>query len=76
MTNAKKALGSTPTTLRQLLGLREITLALVRFIATTGVDGRPRERELEEEIEVQDERQDMESERLGGDDKEESREED
>lgn len=44
------------------------------FIATTRAGRLPKERELKEEAETRDARQGMESERMEGDDEEESRE--
>lgn len=49
LVNCKKPLGSTSTTIQQLLGLREITLAVMKFIATTSAGKRPQEREFKEE---------------------------
>lgn len=70
----KKVLDNTPTTIRQLLGLRETTLAVMKFIAPTGGGRRPLENELAEETDARDTRQGVESERLKRDKKQENRE--
>lgn len=69
----KKVLGSTPATIRQILGARETTLSEVRFIATTRADRRPQKKEFGEDAEARDAGQGMEGVRLEWDDEGEIR---
>lgn len=59
---------SWPTTVRQLLGSRRATPALIEFLATTQVEGRPRvqEREQKERRRRRDKACGLDEERLKG----------
>lgn len=50
----KRVLSSTPTIMRQLLGPRQMTLRVVRFINSTRVGRSSRQRELEKKAEQRD----------------------
>lgn len=51
MAKCRNRISSTLTTVLLLLGPRETTLAVVRFIITTRAGRRPREKKLEKEAE-------------------------
>lgn len=75
LAKCKKVLGNTPTTIGQLLGPRETTLAVIRFIATTRAGRRPWEKELEEEAEARNASLGLESKRMEREDRKENKEE-
>lgn len=75
LAKCKSVLGNRPTTVRQLPGTGETSLAVIKFIATTRAGRRPRGRKLDKDAEASDARQSMKSGRLEGDDEEENREE-
>lgn len=71
----KKELDSTPTTIRQMLGPQETMVAVMKIITTARVGRGPREKELQEEAEEWEVRQDIQSEFLEGDDEEKNEKE-